>query len=147
MSLRDATVTTRDWLQARAALDALIAKREELLKSLGEKKASRVRLERIRRVLPVIAELKRIESKLRLLGDPAILPTDAAAVMQAAEREQLAAKQLLRQLDEQDQDFAVELERLVVDETLLSRESEIDALNAQRGAAAKALNDVARRST
>lgn len=145
--LRDATVTTHDWLKARAALDALVAERKKLLVSLGKKKAERVRLERIRRVLPVLAELNRIESELQLLGDPATLPVDAAAVLQDAEQEQIVAERHLRQFDTQDQDAAQELERLVVDEGILSMESEIGALNDQRATVAKARSDGARRRT
>lgn len=145
--LREATVTTRDWLKARTALDELVSKRDALLTQLREKKARRVRMERIRRVLPVIAELHRIESELCVLGDPPTLPPDAATVLQAAEREQLVADQQLRQLDEQDRAFASELEELVIEEAMLSKGSEIDALTGERGAAAQSRDHVARRRT
>ena len=145
--LRDARVTAGDWQKQRDALDARHAERVALLGSMSKKKAARVRLERIRRVLPTIGELSRIELGLAALGTPVTMPTDADALLQSAEQSQVAAEQSLRQLDEQDRSLALELERVVVDDALLAKEVEIDALNAKRGAASKARDDRARRRT
>lgn len=81
--LKDLTVRTKGWTEARDRLDEV----ERDIAAASEKKLAlqtkRTRLERIRRLAPTIQALRTCHQELELLGKVLELPADAAATLQA----------------------------------------------------------------
>ncbi|MEN9316184.1 MAG: hypothetical protein RIS35_2577 [Pseudomonadota bacterium] len=133
--LKSAMLRRRDWESRHAALketgEALTAARLRH----AELRAELVRLERLRRVRPMIVALDpalQRRSALFAEGDAPLLPEDAMTVLNTANRD-LAVNQAA--IDRHLQDIArasAELGLIAVDGRLLATAQEIEELNARR---------------
>ena len=85
------------WQTQRRALEEAKAGHERLAEGLRARKRALHRLERIRRLLPLVARRARVLERIEALGDPVLLPADAGKSREGALTErQLAASDLAR---------------------------------------------------
>ena len=128
-ALKVATVRTKDWMEARDCVADLEARREAAHGRYRGFEADRIRLERVRRVAPVLRQLREYRAEAGLLGDVVLLPPDAGQRLAETELE-LAGAQRDSQLYAGQARQAREKRDLIrVDEHLLKHEADIRALS------------------
>ncbi|MEO8277640.1 MAG: AAA family ATPase [Thermoanaerobaculia bacterium] len=130
--LKQVTVRTRDWQEARAQVDRL---KEEMSQARGRFDAAeqeRVRLERVRRVAPMLIRLSELDRHMADLGQVIALPEAAAHQLEGAEREIAIAEQSLTLFERQSAELQEKIDKLHPDESLLLRASDIDSLSELR---------------
>ncbi len=131
MALKQATVRTKEWVTARSLVD----QHEEALKSARERyrllEQKRALLDRIRRVAPLMTALLEHEHRLAQLGQIVDLPADAGAQLTQAERAIATSNQESKFHREQVEKLQGRIEDINVDEVLISRSADIQALSEQ----------------
>ena len=135
LALKQATVRTKEWVEAQAALTAVEQAHDTVRRQLADVRQRRARLERIRRVLPPLLALQQHASQLALLAEtgPVVeLPEGAAQTLLEAERalgvEQVAIDHLQGLL----QQATAALSQTTVNNAVLEAGAEIAELDAQR---------------
>lgn len=130
------------WTQARdeaARLEGLLAElRNQRLDLLGQ----RSKLERIRRVLPLLARHQELARDVAELSAVPLLPDHAARQRREAQEAQARFRHALRDSQSQMERLNERLARLCVDPRLLHLHETISRLQKQHGAIAKALLDI-----
>ncbi|MBW8363368.1 MAG: AAA family ATPase [Rhizobium sp.] len=130
-ALKLATVRTKEWVTARNLVD----QHEEALKEAREHyrflEQNRARLDRIRRVAPLITALLEHEQKLAQLGQIVDLPSDAGAQLIQAEQAIATANQQKKFHSERVEKLEGRIGDINVDEMLILRSAEIQALSEQ----------------
>ena len=130
--VKQASVRTRVWADASSKVEALRADLDAARAQLTQLQVGRSRLERVRRLAPLLRAWRDHDAELTALGAVAELPADAAAGLVAAEREHaVAAKSLELRLAEVER-AETELAALKVDAALLALATEIEALEQMR---------------
>ncbi len=143
-NLRAAAVAAPAGQAAARAVETLHRQRDELARTLDGEHRQRRRKERIRRVLPLLGELHRLQAARGALGPSPVLPVDAAALLertvsdlsQLSHREQALAEalaQLQPAADDQD-DPVLDLEPAIgalVELRALATATESGALTAE----------------
>lgn len=127
-ALKAATVRTKDWLEARQQLEALQQRRGALLERLRALQVQRLALERLRRVLPTLRQWQSVQGELASLGQAQLLPADAGARWQEAERERGAARAEQAWLAEQAAGLRQRLAALPEDADCLAQAEPLQAL-------------------
>jgi uncharacterized protein YhaN len=143
--LDQATVRTRDWLEARQKVDAAREALEAARAQVGELEQSRSRLERLRRVAPLLASLREHERQQAELGEVIELPEDASALLEAAERETALAEQTRSVFEKQLGVLREEQTHLPLDPEVLAQAETIEALAARRASLVNHERDIGRR--
>lgn len=130
--LKKLTVRTKDWADAEAQVLRLEAELQAARASHALLTARRGTLERIRRVAPYVADLRKRREDIAALGDVPDLPEDAARQLAAAERDTALAEsqrknqlQIVAECDEA-------LRGLSPDAQLIALHDDILALNEWR---------------
>lgn len=131
-ALKHATVHTRKWSEAHERVQALTEQLQAQRDLLIAQQVRRDRLERIRRVNPVIQELNDSLAQLDALGDVVSLAPDAARTLEQAERAQAVAQHGLEFRRKELQRLEAALAGIKVDESILALGKDITALDAQR---------------
>ena len=130
--VKEASVRTKVWAEANGKVEALRADLDAARAQLSQLQVGRSRLERVRRLAPLLRAWRDNHAQLTALGAVAELPADAEASLVAAEREHaVAAKSLelrLAEVERADSDLAA----LKVDAALLALATEIEALEQMR---------------
>ncbi len=130
--LKSATVHTRKWADAQErvrTLEKQLLTQRDLLIS---QQTRRDRLERIRRVNPVIQELNDSIAQLAELGDVVSLPADAARILLEAERAQAVAQQGIEFRQKELQRLEGAMRNIYIEDTVLGLEKDISALDVLR---------------
>lgn len=134
-ALKQATVRTKDWTEAQAALAAVEQNHDKLRQQLAEVRQRRSQLERIRRVLPTLQALQAHASKqaeMEQAGPVVELPVDAAQALIDAERaigvEQVAINHQQALLEQAKAALAL----VDLNTPVLEASAEIAELDAQR---------------
>lgn len=131
-ALKEATVRTKVWAEASSKVEALqeaLAGEREHHRQL---QVQRGRLERIRRVAPFLRAVRENDSRLAALGAVVDLPADAAATLDAAERELATASKLLEVRNEEVRKATDDLARIEIDESVLAMAADITRLEQLR---------------
>ncbi|AEC19353.1 hypothetical protein PT7_0813 [Pusillimonas sp. T7-7] len=131
-ALKNATVHTRKWADAHELVQALAGQLQAQRSVLTGQQTRRDRLERIRRVSPVMRELNEGLAQLAGLGEVVSLAPDAAQTLEQAQRAQAVAQHGLQFRHAELQRLKKAFESINIDNTLLGLRKEIDALDAQR---------------
>lgn len=126
--LRFAMVRTKSWSDARAALDDVETRIAEATERKGQLQASRLKLERVRRLAPMIADLKQKLAELEALGDVLDLPANASETRNAGEQELSVAETTLRQCELSVAELKEQRDNVMFDATLLASKDDIQGL-------------------
>jgi chromosome segregation protein len=130
--LKTATVRTRAWEEAHKAFVIAQQQLEDARKAYGSVESQRTLLERVRRVSPHLARMAQDRAELLTLGEVLVLPDDALTTLTEQESNLSSASEE-HQLRQQDvQRLQQELLVLVVEDGILERRSDIEALEALR---------------
>lgn len=133
------------WSQEQAEQARLTARIAAIADERADLVGRRSQLERIRRVLPLLARHEALSGELNSLADAPHLPDDAPAERRTA----LTGRQECRRAQREAESLSLRLtERhaeLAIDKAILAVVDVIDRLRKQHGAVAKALDDLPRR--
>lgn len=138
----EAAIRPREWAEAEAALADIRARIEADTTAAAALAAEAARLQRLRRVLPILGPLSRQRQDLALVADAPRLPADAATRLAAG---QDALRQGLEDARREAAEAArlrAERDAIAPDATVLALQDRIDALAAQRVAMAEAERDL-----
>lgn len=131
-ALKQATVRTKDWQEARSTVD----QKGEALKLAREHyqalELQRMQLERVRRVAPLLTKLHELELQLSGLADAIALPESASAQLTDAEHAIALATQSLVHFDQQITELQTQISVLEPDHALLAQGDGIEALTEMR---------------
>ncbi|MBI5263857.1 MAG: AAA family ATPase [Bradyrhizobium sp.] len=130
--LRECTVTANKWQDLKTAFESSDEACLALEREINEKSAELRKLTRIRRVYRDVRKHVDIEAAIAELGAVTILPDDAAALLDAAARNDEAAATRLAALTEQIEALRTERAPLTYDDALLQREQDIAHLHERR---------------
>ena len=130
--LKESTVRTKVWADANGKVDALRADLDAARAQLTRLQVARSRLERVRRLAPLLRAWRESEVESVALGTVAELPVDAEATLVAAEREQAVAGKLLELRTAEVEKAQSEQGASQVDAALLALSTEIEALERLR---------------
>lgn len=128
--LKAATVRTKSWADARAALDDVEARIAAATERKGTLQVARLKLERVRRLAPTVVELKQRLAELEELGDVLELSPDAAATHSSGERELSLAETTLRLREEAVENLTKQRDEVVFDAKILAARDDIQGLAA-----------------
>ena len=144
-ALKQATVRTKDWVAARDVVARLEEQLEDSRKQYRGLEETRIRLERVRRVAPILNTLREKERELAELGEVTALPPDAEKQLTDAEIELAKAGQEYALFAEQVGAIQDQLINIKLDERLLNSEADIQALTERRQQVRNHESDIVKR--
>ncbi len=143
--LKQAIVRTRDWVAARNQVSSLEEARGEARAHYRELEQERVRLDRMRRVAPLLATLSEREEALAGLGAVVVLPPEAGERLARAELAVATAGKARELHAEQAERCEARIGAIHPDAALLARGADIQALSEQRQQLRNHRNDIDKR--
>ncbi|MCF8209608.1 MAG: AAA family ATPase [Rhodoferax sp.] len=146
-ALKHTTVRAKDWLEARAAVDTLEAQLREARSVYDGLALQRAKLERVRRVAPLLFRVQQAEQQLTELGSVVTLPPDTAAQLTQAEQALAIGRQSLALFETQAAELQEKIAGAHPDAVVLARAKDIEALSAQRQQLRNHTVDIAKRET
>lgn len=146
-ALKKSSVRTKVWADANNAVETLRESLESARASWRELDMRRARLERVRRLAPLIDALRQNDAALELLKESTDLPEDSAQALSQAERDIARAEAVLKIRKGEVTAARESLSAISVDESLLSAEQRIAALEARRVRHEPYARDIERRKS
>lgn len=144
-ALKSVTVRTREWMEARNKVTELEERREALrVRYLGFE-AERIRLERIRRVIPAMRQLRACRAELVPLMGSVLLPQDAARQLTGTQLELASAGRDHQLYTHQMELVRERLGLILLAPQLLKHEADIMRLSEQRQKVGNHERDIERR--
>lgn len=131
-ALKLATVRTREWADASHETERLQEMIDTERARHDRLQAERNRLERIRRLAPLLRILRENERQLQALGKAADLPANAESILAAAERDIARAGQLLDLKNDEIRNTEHGLSQIQVNEAVLAIAADIRKLEELR---------------
>jgi uncharacterized protein YhaN len=131
-ALKQALVRTKDWQEAKNRLDELNLHLNEARQRYQHLETERIRLERVRRIAPMLAALRDLESQLEGMGKVTLLPENAGQQFEGNQQEIAIATQARNLYQQQLLELQTKLDALVMSPVLLAREVDIEELSALR---------------
>jgi uncharacterized protein YhaN len=131
--LKEATFRASAWKRAKKRVRDAEAALQEASEGLQTIDRERGRLERIRRVAPLLADRNRRLSEREEMGSVVLLPPEAAADVSEARKEIAASQTRIARLDALIQDASQRLDEARVDEDVIAHADAIEALRESRG--------------
>ena len=131
-ALKQATVRTKEWVAARGLVDNLEESLQEAREQFRALEQTRARLDRIRRVAPIISALRDREGQLERLGAVVDLSEDAGKTLAEAETAIALARQRHNYHQGQAEKLRSQLGTIRVDEAILRIKDDILAVFEQR---------------
>lgn len=131
-ALKRAVVRTKVWAEANAAVESLRETVELERRKRLDLDKRRAKLERVRRLAPLVQTLRQDEASLEALKATPDLPADAAATLAEAEREISRTDEFLRLRTADVEDMSNELAAISIDAAILSSERDISELDRRR---------------
>ncbi len=131
-ALKQATIRTKDWVAARDRVQRLEQDGAQAREQYRELEQTRQRLDRVRRVAPLLATLRDAEADLMALGSVVELPPEARQQFERAELAMVKAGQARQVFEEQIQGLETRIAEIHPDTALLARQADIQALSEQR---------------
>jgi uncharacterized protein YhaN len=132
VALKQATVRTKDWQEARAAVDQIGEALQLARERFQAVELERMQLERVRRVAPLLTKLQELELQLSGLGDAIALPENASAQLTDAEHAIALSTQSLLHFDQQSTELQAQISALQPNHGLLAQGDGIEALTEMR---------------
>ncbi|MBU8541054.1 YhaN family protein [Falsiroseomonas tokyonensis] len=138
----EAAIRPREWLETKARYDALCTAIEQATARGDALAAEAARLNRARRILPLLASLDALRQEAAAVADAPSLPEDAAATLrQLLEDQRLAAEDERRERAEAEA-LQAAAAALPQDPEVLAQQDAIDLLAARRAGALEAARDL-----
>lgn len=131
-ALKQATVRTKDWQDARNKVDQVGGELKLARERYQALEQERIQMERVRRVAPMLTSLTELQRQLTELGEVVSLPVNAAEQLENSEHEIAITSQSLKLFEEQIAELQKKIEALHPDESLLARSADIEALSEMR---------------
>jgi chromosome segregation protein len=128
--LKAATVRPKAWGEARDALTQVEASITAATEKRAGLQATRSRLERIRRIAPMVQAMRSSTAELEALGDVVELPTDASAIVHSGTSELAVAKTVVGQHELAVTQYTEQRDAAVFDRALVTAKDDIEALAA-----------------
>ncbi|WP_448950242.1 AAA family ATPase [Labrys neptuniae] len=144
-SLRELSLKADDVRDLDQEIEAGEARARALAEKLRETGIRRARIDRVRRVSPLLARITRAEAARAELAGLPDLPENFATEIEAVLARAAAGSDTLARLAREVGEAERALAAIVVDEELLAAGEAITALNEERAALAKAMQDLPRR--
>lgn len=131
-ALKQATVRTKDWQEARTKVDLIGDGLKQAREQYGAMEQERIKLERVRRVAPMLTTLAELELQLAELGEVTFLPENATDQLASAENEIAIASQSFKFFEKQVLELQEKIKLIHPNESVLARETDIQALSEMR---------------
>jgi uncharacterized protein YhaN len=131
-SLKEMSVRTKVWSEANGKVESLLDTLEQERENRRAMEIKRTRLERVRRLAPLLQTLNQNERLLEELGETFDLPLDAAQTLAKAERDIATAEEILKLRNVEVQQATTSLGGIVVDEAALNAGPDIIDLDRRR---------------
>lgn len=144
---RDSTVLTRHWKEVRSRLNKIKEDHEAKNQEYAQKTTLQEKLQRIRRILPYIGQIKRFEDNIATLATVPRFSANAGGVLEEAEGDLKRADSALNTLSEQIVEIQKELETINPNKDILERERNIKQLENDRAIVEKHETDIPNRQT
>ncbi|MCK4118345.1 AAA family ATPase [Ralstonia nicotianae] len=128
--LKTATVRTKNWADARAELDDVEARIAAATERKGTLQASRLKLERVRRLAPMVGELKQKLAELDALGKVLELPANASETQNLGEQDLSVAETTLHQCELAVEQLTQQRDEVIFDAVVLASKDDIQRLAA-----------------
>ncbi|AMP36982.1 YhaN family protein [Ralstonia solanacearum] len=128
--LKTATVRTKSWADARAELDDVEARIAAATERKGTLQASRLKLERVRRLAPMVGELKQKLAELESLGEALELPANASETQNSGEQDLSVAETTLHQCELAIEQLTQQRDEVIFDAVVLASKDDIQGLAA-----------------
>ncbi|MDD4929952.1 MAG: AAA family ATPase [Gallionella sp.] len=144
-ALKQAIVRTKDWQEARDKVGQITESIRLAQVQYRALETERVRLERVRRVAPVLGASGDVDRELAALGAAALLPADAAAQLAHSEHDIAINRQSLMLFEQQLSALEAKIKLVRPDELILCRAQDIEALSATRQQLRNHEGDILRR--
>lgn len=141
---RESELRASDWKALNGAIGDLQARYDALAGERASARRAAARLQRLRQLRPIVAEIDGDETALAAYADLAALPADHADALESCLATLAAAATALDRADEQARRQTEALARVQVDEALLTRAEEIFALLRESGDYTSKLRDLPR---
>ncbi len=141
--VRDASLSVRDWEQAKSSLDRAIRELAAMDTEIAQMTLERSRLERIRRTLPDLARMARLQGQLDVIGAVPVLAEDFATRREEAVAKQARAAEARANAQHRLDGLRVLVRELsdAVSDDLLRESESIDDLRERLGSHRKAAQD------
>ncbi len=133
--LKQATLRTKDWKTHHDALTATEAEFAQARQQEADIRQQRQRLERVRRVRPLLLERDEARQRLDAVladGEIPLLPEDATQTIETARREMALVQANLMRLQQERAQTQAELDALRPDTAVLALAEDITELNERR---------------
>lgn len=127
--LKAVTVRTKAWADAREGLDDVEKRTEAATLRKAELQASRIKLERVRRLAPTCQTLRVKLAELEALGDVLELPQDALLTLNTAAQELSVAETILSQRQLAVGQFTEQRDAAAYDAIVLAAKADIENLS------------------
>ncbi|MCF1443242.1 AAA family ATPase [Ralstonia nicotianae] len=128
--LKTATVRTKSWADARAELEDVEARITAATERKGALQASRLKLERVRRLAPMVGELKQKLAELEALGKVLELPANASETQNSGEQDLSVAETTLHQCELAVEQLTQQRDEVIFDAVVLASKDDIQRLAA-----------------
>ena len=146
-ALKYSTVKTKDWQEARAAVDGLVQQLHAARAQYTTLATERQQCERVRRIAPLLSTLNQAEQQLAELGTVVALPENTLAQLTQAEQDIAIAQRAHTLFDQQVADLSARMATLSPQARLLARTADIEALTAKRQELRNVAGDIAKRES
>lgn len=143
--LAQATVRTKDWLEVHRRVEELRKAHEQERNRLKQLEQARIRMERVRRIAPTLAELMDQERQLSELGEMLDLPEDARQLVTQAQQDMAIATHSLTMHEKQIAEVEGRCTDLHPDSRILACAEGIEALARQRSSLVNHERDIGHR--
>lgn len=143
--LAQATVRTKDWLEVHRRVEELRKAHEQERNRLKQLEQARIRMERVRRIAPTLAELMDQERQLSELGEMLDLPEDAHQLLTQAQQDMAIATHSLTMHQKQIAEVEGRCTDLNPDSRILACAEDIEALARQRSSLVNHERDIGHR--
>jgi uncharacterized protein YhaN len=122
---KDATLLSRNWREVQEIFAKVSDEHEKQKRLHVARTADQEKIQRIRRTLPYLVQIKNVEEEISKFGSVPAYPKNASKIMEDADRELNKANAALKILAEQIGEAKKELDCITIDEIFLCLEEKI----------------------
>ncbi|MBV9566902.1 MAG: AAA family ATPase, partial [Hyphomicrobiales bacterium] len=141
-AMRDSELRVSDWKELNARIEALRGQLEDTERRRAEVVAEQAKLQRLKRLAPLVRLLDETSERLDQLGPVPVLPLGFAKRLHGALEAEASAAQRHLECMRSFEELTGERDSLPIDEALVARTGEVAALFAETGRYAKAREDL-----
>ncbi|UYO95213.1 ATP-binding protein [Pollutimonas sp. M17] len=131
-ALKAATVQTKEWAEANERVQSLAAGLERQREQQAARQGERSRLERIRRMAPIMLALREYEGRLAELEPVVQFPADAARMLAEVEQDRVLTQHGLGLHRAEAERLESLLEAICIDDATLNQADAVEALESLR---------------